>query len=221
MAAKPTSPQLQGRSADLNGAGYGVDNKPGRWLVRRLFRVIQLGFGFSALVVGAYWIGVGDAGMGTVSLVRPELIYPPGEVGPWSLMIGLMAAGFAACTTPKSPSGRTPMRIDLVQLSAAVSFVCLLLMFLPFVSGLEFTGPDSQCIYGDCFPRPYQELLLAAPALVAAAGMTVCGVVGTRMCWWLRALVPAVTFIGASAVQLAIWQSVVLPFLGGPSPFSI
>lgn len=113
------------------------------------------------------------------------------------------------------------MRIDLVQLSAAVSFVCLLLMFLPFVSGLEFTGPDSQCIYGDCFPRPYQELLLAAPALVAAAGMTVCGVIGTRMRWWLRALVPAVTFIGASAVQLAIWQSVVLPFLGGPSPFSI
>lgn len=220
MASKPTSSQLQGRNADLEGDG-GTENKNGRWLVGRLLGFIQLGYGFSVLVVGAFWIGVGVTGMGTVSLVRPELMYPPGEVGVWSLMVGLMAAGFAACTAPKSSSGRPPMRIDVVQLCAAVSFVCLLLMFLPFVSGMEFIGPEDQCIYGDCFPRPYQELLLAAPALAAAASMTVCAFLGPRMRWWLRALVPAVIFIGASAVQLAIWDSVVLPFLGGPSPFSI
>lgn len=203
----------------MNGAVPEGGRRSGRGFVRGLFRFIRLSFGFSVLIIAAFWIGVGDAGMATVSLVRTGLVYTSsGSGGPWALTPVLIAVGMAACTTPNAPSGSATTRIDFVQLAAALSFVCLTLMFLPFVSGMEFTAPDDQCVYGNCWPQPYQELLLAAPALMAAVSMSVCAIIGTRTRWWLRALIPAAAVIGASALQFATWQPLILPILGGPPP---
>jgi hypothetical protein len=132
-----------------------------------------------------------------------------------------MAVGIAACVTPTATSSTAKRQIDFAQLAAAFGFLCLIVIVLPFVSGPEFVDPENQCIYGDCWPPPYQELLIASPALLAVAGMSVYGIIGSRWRWWLRSSIPAIIFAGASVVQLATWQAVILPFLGRPSPYSL
>jgi hypothetical protein len=131
-------------------------------------------------------------------------------------MTFLIAVGIAACTRPKTPACTT--KTDFVQLAAAVGFVCLVLIFLPFVSGLEFSGPESECIYLSCWPQPYQELLLAAPALMAAMTMGACAIIGARIRWWLRACIPAGIYAAATTAQIVSWHSVITIFLNCPSP---
>ena len=204
--------ERKGRAAGVAASGAG---RPRTSVGRGLRRSLQVCFVVSVLLIAGYWLGVGAAGMATVSLVRPNLVYPAADVGLWALMTCLVAAGIAACLTPTGSVPTAKWQIDFAQLAAAFCFLCLVAMMLPLVSGLEFTGPDDRCVSGGCWPRPYQELLIASPALLAIAAMSVCGIVGSKMRWWLRSGIPALTFAGASAVQLATWQTVILPFLAG------
>ena len=210
-----------GSNSEVSGAAASGPRREGNSTVRKLLRVAQLGFGFTVLLIAGYWIGVGDAGMASVSLVRRGLVYPAANGASWTMMTVLIGCGIAACVTPTSLSGTARRHVDFAQLTAAFGLLCLIAAVLPFVSGLEFTGPGNQCIYVDCWPRPYQELLIASPFLLAAVGMSICGIIGSRMPWTLRSIIPAVIFASAAAVQLATWQSVVLPFLGSATPIPL
>jgi hypothetical protein len=181
---------------------------------QRFLRVIQLSAGFCFIASGGYWVGVGGAGLPTISLVRPSLVYPGQETGIWLFMTLVVAAGLALWFTPNSWSHS---RTDFVQLSGAVILTVLVLAFLPFVSGPEFLNPSMSCVYDTCWPQPYQEMLLAAPVLMGALAMGVCAVIGGRMRLRLRIVLPVSLYVLLAIVQYATWQPIIVPFLAAPA----
>jgi hypothetical protein len=62
---------MSNHDAEVKSETPGDDVPRGRGVIYRLLRFVRMCFGFSLLVVASYWTGLGDAGMATVSLVRP------------------------------------------------------------------------------------------------------------------------------------------------------
>ncbi|KQQ80960.1 hypothetical protein ASF64_13060 [Arthrobacter sp. Leaf137] len=105
-----------------------------------------------------------------------------------------------------------------MQLVGAVLLFLTTLVFLPFVSGFEFVGPSDQCHEQGCWPRPFQELLIAVPSLCTALAMGVIAFSGNRLHQWKRALVPSGIYAVLALIQHATWHPFIIPFLSGPSP---
>ena len=187
-------------------------------LLRRGLRFIQLLVAFSFTVAAACWIGLGDAGLPTNSLVRPALIYPGADIKTWLIMLVVVAAGLGLWFTPTSLLMNH--RTDFVQLVGAVISALLVLSFLPFVSGFEFSDPANSCVYETCWPQPYQEILMSAPVFLTSLVMAICGVIGSRLQLLVRVALPISVYVLLAILQYAVWQPLILPFLSGSSPGS-
>ncbi|WP_314323738.1 hypothetical protein [Paenarthrobacter ilicis] len=181
------------------------------------FRFVQLTLGFLLLLASSFWTGLGSGGLERISLVRPDLIFPGKELSEWLFMVILTAVGVSLWFGSK-PSGLATARLDAAQLVGAIIFAFMILIFLPILSEFEFLDVDNQCLYEGCWPRPYQKLLIAVPSLAAILAMGICSVIGNRVPYWTRRAIAPVTYLILALLQHATWNSIIVPFLGGPPP---
>lgn len=188
----------------------------GASLLRRGLRFFQLVLAFGCTGAAAYWVGLGDAGLPTTSLVEPSLVYPSADITSWLIMLLVVATGLGLWFTPHLALRRH--KTDFVQLIGAVFSTVSVLAFLPLVSGFEFTDPVNSCVYETCWPQPYQEMLLSAPVFLTSVVMTTCAMIGSRLHLWVRVALPVSVYVLLAIVQYTLWQSHILPFLSGPPP---
>lgn len=182
-----------------------------------VLRFIQIFAGYLILFIGGLYIGITNAGLDTVSLASPGRIADnPTQTTTWIAMVLATAFGIGLCSSTRFS---TWLRIDAWQLAAAALFAGGTLYLAFFTSSLGFLDPDTQCAYASCWPRPYQEFLIAAPTFLAAASMSLFAVKGQGVAWWIRSTVPAVIFLLLSVIQFAVWDSLILPILSASPPF--
>lgn len=174
--------------------------------------------------VGAVWIGIGGQGLAAVSVTRADLTYSAqGSVTWLAVNTALTAAGIALFTGyRRSPVGR----VDGVALAGGVWTLGWVGLLSAFSSGFEFGGPTypggppDTCVYASCWPGGYQGVALALPVITAVVVAAVLATLGRHKRWWIRAVLPGVVLIILTAVQVAVWESTVIPFFAQPAPFS-
>lgn len=172
--------------------------------------------GFLFLLVGAWWIGFGNAQLGTVLLTQVGVVSQTLAPSPsWAVLTGLTGGGLLLLTSPRVWVGA----VDWAKLLGAGWALGWTLLLSFFSSAFEFTGPQARCVYSSCWPRGYQELAIASPLLTACLVMVVMATAGRRLAWWWRAATPAVTFVALTVLQVQVWDRLAVPFLSGPPPF--
>jgi hypothetical protein len=182
-----------------------------------VLRFIQIFVGYLLLAIGGFCIGITNAGLDTASLTSPgHVANNPAPTATWIAMVLATTLGVALCSSARFSDW---LRIDAWQLAAAGLFAAGTLFLAFAMSFLAFIDPDTQCAHASCWPLPYQELLIAAPALLAAVAMSLFAVKGHGAAWWIRSTVPAGIFLLLSVIQFAAWDSMILPFLSVPPPF--
>lgn len=181
-------------------------------------QVLRSTFAVIALVLGVYWITVEGAGLAIVSVARPNFVYEGSDAGTWAFMTGLVTTGIAACAQPQGLLAGPTAEVDRVQRCVALLFAFVLITSLPLVSVLEVVIVRTSSPVPSLWPIPLQELLLAAPALCAAASMYVCAELRARMSWWLRSGIPAGLFLGGTALQFVAWPNIIVPAITGSFP---
>lgn len=190
----------------------------GKRIALGLLRFAQLTLGLILMLAASFWTGLDSAGLERVSLVRLDLIYSGAETADWLLMVILTATGISLWHARRN-SGSSTARVDVVQLLGAIVLTILTLIFLPFLSEFEFLDPSNQCLYEACWPRPYQELLMAAPVLGATFTMGVCALLRRRIPHWTRLAIAPTIYVTLATIQQATWHPIIIPFLNGPPPF--
>lgn len=181
--------------------------------LRRVIDGVRLTIGFAGLFAGTYWAGLGRSGLPYVLAVDQEPYQASGDVVTTLVMTAVIAASIAIVTGAGMLG-----RHDVGQAAAGLWAAYWLATFLGLVCAVQFSGPDAVCTYPDCWPSPYQELLVAAPVGGAAIVMLVLASVGRPTRAWIRAAIPVLIVCILSAAQQLAWQSAILPILLGPPP---
>lgn len=170
--------------------------------------------GYLMLLVAAGWVGLTKAGLATVLTTQVDVVSDTtAPSGPWGLMVICTAVGAVLATGSRA---WVEGRVDVLQLGAAAWTLICLGGCTCLGTGWEFTGPDSHCVYRSCWPRGYQEALLALPLMATCVLMLVMATLGRSRPWWWRALIPALAFVVLSVVQVAVWDRFVVPILNAP-----
>lgn len=173
--------------------------------------------------VGAIWIGVGRAGLATVSVTREGLTYSAqGSALSQTVTTGLTAAGLVLFTGYRR---RAVGLVDGIALAGGAWVLGWVGLISKFSSGLEFGGPTYKdgpadtCVYASCWPAGYQGIAIAAPIIVAVLAAAAMATLGRRTAWWVRAAVPPVALVMLTLVQVAVWGSAVIPLFERHPPF--
>ena len=135
----------------------------------------------------------------------------------WVVTVVLTALGMVAC-------GGLPFRRDAaLALGGAIGHGMggiiaagnsLLAVFL--LEGFSFTSAEDGCFYESCWQMHQEAAALAYPYVVAGLLMVVAALLVRRVRWWLRAVVPAVVWVAALAVQHTVYSPWLLPIFQGP-----
>ncbi|WP_040283705.1 hypothetical protein [Tessaracoccus massiliensis] len=106
--------------------------------------------------------------------------------------------------------------VNLGQLAAAA--------WLLFVTGFatvlnvafsEMYIDERPCVRPNCWPNGWQEVLQAAPMLLALLTMGAAACLAHRLGWVARAAIPMAVFLIARVVQVLLWRPVIFPWLNG------
>ena len=176
---------------------------------------VVLGLGLS--FVGAFWVGFGGAQLGHVLTTQRDVVSQ--TLAPswtWAVLTVLTAVGLGLLARPGPPEGR-PRTVAVVGAVWTLGWVAV----FSFVGAqFERTGPQARCVHASCWPYGWQELAVALPLLAGCLALLGTGVVGRRGPRALAGVTPAATYLVLTLVQLALWEGVVVPFLGAPPLFS-
>ncbi|GAA3708303.1 hypothetical protein GCM10022377_22660 [Zhihengliuella alba] len=75
-------------------------------------------------------------------------------------------------------------------------------------SSIDICGGDG------CHEEVVEQVMLVLPVLAGALAMIVSGIFARWMHWGVRMAFPVAVFLGATVLQIATWDSVIVPFLG-------
>lgn len=167
-------------------------------------------------VVGTFWLAFGGGELGHASLTRADLASR--TLAPsvnWIAFTMILATALALLAGPR-PAGR----VSLASIAGAVWTLFWVWTFSVLGSGWELSGPHVTCVREGCWPQGWQELAVAAPLVVGSFALLVLGLVGGQTPAWVRRGLPPVLFLVLAIVQVALWESDVVPILLGPSPVS-
>lgn len=131
----------------------------------------------------------------------------------WITFTLVLAAALALLAGPR-PAGR----VSIAAVAGAVWTLFWVWTFSLLGSGWELSGPQVTCVRDGCWPHGWQELAVAAPLLVGTLALLVLGLVGGQTRAWVRRALPPALFVVLAIIQVALWESVVVPILLGPSP---
>jgi hypothetical protein len=180
--------------------------------------VVALGgaLGSLMLLIAAGWVGFSKAGLATVLTTRLDVVSETtAPRGSWAPVVLCTVAGLVLTTNRLVESSR----VDIMQIGAATWTLVWLSICTSLGTGWEFTSSDSHCVYRSCWPYHYQETAIAAPLLITCVSMYVMAILGRHNRWWIRALVPSLTFIALCLLQVAFWNRFIVPFFNSPPPF--
>lgn len=187
-----------------------------------LFKVVWGMIAFGLLTNLAWRLGYGQhVPLNTVSPrveSSSELtggLLPYGSSGSWLIYLALVMVTLCLTVLPV----RTPTFLGVGQGLSALYLAATTYFFASFQQDLaayqaEVFGPG--CLYEGCWPVGMQQYLLPAPILFTTLAMLLMATVFRHRHWAWRMLIPVVIFLAATLVQVLIWDSLVLPWLGSP-----
>lgn len=162
----------------------------------------------ATILFAAYWMALTANHLDRVGVVSAGVRQGSAPSSGWFASNAILALSLLLVTAPR--------RVCRVDMSAALGGGWLLLCFLAmgwFEAGLDLGYGDRECLRAGCWPRGVQELLVLAPSGIAGLTLLAQAFAPARWPWWLRS-VPAVFVLWTTTVaQLAVWPSVVVPFL--------
>lgn len=179
---------------------------------RRVVDGLRLVAGFIGLFLGAIWIGMTNYNLPSV-LAVDQRIFEPTQPAEWKvIMTVVMAMSMVAVTGAWTFDGR-----ELGQIFAAMWAGFWFLAASNLLYSAQFTS-NPGCTYENCWPSPFQEVMIAVPVGVALIVMTCLAAADRPRSAWVRGAVPAIVLLVVAAVQDLAWRPVVLPVLLGPPP---
>ena len=180
---------------------------------RRILDVLRLVAGLVGAFLASVWIGLTDNALPTVSVVD-QRIYEADQPAIWKLVMLTVFVLSIAIVTGAWTAGR----VDVGQAICAAWAGFWLIATGGLLFSAQFSRPEATCTYLGCWPYPYQELAIFAPAAIGLITMLVLASVGRPTRAWIRAAIPVLIVCILSAAQQLAWQSTILPVLLGPPP---
>src|SRR5699024_3805618 len=191
-----------------------------RWLLNLLWTLWSLG----AIIL--LWYTGFDAGyLGVpVDTVWPTNPTPPdpetglrpaGNSNSWTQYIPVTVLGLCLSVLPKRP-----WFLSGVGQACCGLYLFGVTWFFIWVDTSNFEEPEQQygpdCYYHSCWPADAQWYVVAAPVPLTAVAMLLMATVFRRRHWVWRMLIPIVTFLVATLVQVLVWDPWIVPWLAGP-----
>ncbi len=177
---------------------------------------LRFTLGIASLITCTYIsfaFGVLNSGMSSVILAAPSGVSR--GIAPstqWLMYIAVFALGLAIAPVRRENS------------FAFLWFRPWLSVWLLFVwfagarigAAFEFVEPSDQCVYANCWPLGFQDILSGLPLLIACVIALLTDIFRRPSNGFVRAVLPSAVYLTLTAVQFLVWDSYVLPFLSGP-----
>jgi hypothetical protein len=166
---------------------------------RRAVDGLRLVAGFIGLFMAAIWIGMTNYNLPSV-LAVDQRIFEPTQPAEWKvIMTVVMAMSMVAVTGVWTFDGR-----ELGQVFAAVWAGFWFLAAANLLYSAQFTS-NPGCTYENCWPSPFQEVMIAVPVGAALIVMTCLAAADRPRSAWVRGAVPALVLLVLAAVQELVW----------------
>jgi hypothetical protein len=179
-------------------------------LWRRSLNAARLVVGLGVLGYAAASIGLMADGLPTVYVSSGLVADSPSTLLEKVVFNGLLGVSMLAVT-----GVWRGQRVDHGQTVGGVWAGLWLAALLWLRSGLEFLDPSVGCLRVNCWPSPWQEVLLGSSAGIPLIVLATLGALGRPRSNLARGLVPVVTLVVLTVLQDLLWRPVVLPLLVG------
>lgn len=172
--------------------------------------------GMVLITIGSLSLALGFGGLAYVRVDLGAEVLTTAPDLHWAVWVLCFALGSVLVADPDPVEGR----VDEGQLVGAIwMFLVMGAAFLFFAQDLNMAPtPHEPCRYRGCWPLGFQQVAVAAPALVMCALMVVMSW-RPKNSWVARALGPAATLVVLAVIQLVLWDWLIRPWLFGPPPF--
>lgn len=102
------------------------------------------------------------------------------------------------------------------QAVAGLSVIVTTLLGHAFMNSLYFAKPEYVCVYPSCWPVRQQTVGLVIPMIITGLVLIAAAFLVRRWAWWVRVLVPLVTWVVLLLVHHWLWYAWLLPIFERP-----